>query len=128
MVLQGDKMDIRNERLKRELEEFETLSQKELLRKKCEFQNIRILIDHELSIAESENNTKTEWFRKATTAYKLNGLKIAAIEGLIHLRSSKHVFYQEFHRQAKEVLPRTAYNFLIETCKRELNCFDETMP
>jgi len=114
-------MEIKNDRLRQDLEDFENMSHKELLQKKLECQNIRILINHELSLAEAEGRTNTEWYRKATAAYKVNGLKVSAIDGLIGLMGNKNAFYREFHSQVKKFLDKSDFDLLEKETNKRIN-------
>lgn len=107
-------------RLDTEIETFQSLSTEELNEKRLEFQNVRIIIQHDLLTDRAEIDK--EWKRKAVTAYKINGVKIAAIDTIIGARNNgKKRYYKIFTQTAKEVLPEDILEMLNQAVEEKLN-------
>ena len=107
-------------RLDIEIEGFQSLTTEELNAKRIEFQEVRIIIQHDLLTDRADIDK--EWKRKAVTAYKINGVKIAAIDTIIGARNSgKKKYYKVFTTVAKEVLPKDILEVIEETVRERLN-------
>ncbi len=107
-------------RLDIEIEDFHSLTTEELNAKRLEFQEVRIIIQHDLLTDRADIDK--EWKRKAVTAYKINGVKIAAIDTIIGARNSgKKKYYKVFTTVAKEVLPKDILEVIEETVRERLN-------
>lgn len=107
-------------RLDIEIEGFQSLTTEELNAKRIEFQEVRIIIQHDLLTDRADIDK--EWKRKAVTAYKINGVKIAAIDTIIGARNSgKKKYYKVFTTVAKEVLPKDTLETIEEAVRERLN-------
>ncbi len=107
-------------RLDIEIEGFQSLTTEELNAKRIEFQEVRIIIQHDLLTDRADIDK--EWKRKAVTAYKINGVKIAAIDTIIGARNSgKKKYYKVFTTVAKEVLPKDILETIEEAVREKLN-------
>lgn len=91
-------------RLEEEYEQWKGLSVDELLKIKLECHEARSIIAYDMGEARYNDSIESPWYRKAMAAYRIYGIKLAAIESLISLKRENYKFYKDFLFYSKKLL------------------------
>lgn len=109
-------------KLREELENLKTYSLEELSRKREEIQIDRCNLETQLMDAEDHGQTSSDWYIKASYAFRAKGIILNNINTLICElnREKRETFYKVFHETAMISLPFETYKRLKTAVERNI--------
>jgi hypothetical protein len=107
--------------IREDIQHLKTLTKDELVDLRVELQIDRLTIDSDLKTAEDEGRSATEWYNKATYAYKAKAIVMTAIDTEINRRKLEVTWDEVFHQVIKDNLSKEVYNDLRGYATNEYN-------
>ena len=104
-----------------DIQNLKTLTKDELVDLRLELQIDRLTIDSDLKTAEDEGDDKTEWYNKATYAFKAKAIIMTAIDTEINRRKKDLSWEEVFHQKIKNILPESTYDEIRSLTTNEFN-------
>ena len=102
-----------------DIKALKELSRDELIDLRLELQIDRLSIDSDLKTAEDEGNDRSEWYNKASYAFKCKAIIMTAIDVEVNRRKKDLKWEDIFHNTAKSILSEDLYEELKEATSRE---------